>query len=69
MQEVRVEQEVIGHAIVDALNGYIREVLIPRCPELEAVWYGPEDRELDRLKYEIAAAVAAKWSMSQFSDQ
>lgn len=68
MREVRVEKEVIGHAIVDAINTYIREVLVPRCPELEAVWDGPEDKELDRLKYEVAATFAAKWAVSQVSD-
>ena len=68
MREVRVEKEVIGHAIVDAINTYIREVLVPRCPELKAVWDGPEDKELDRLKYEVAATFAAKWAVSQVSD-
>ena len=68
MREVRVEEEVIGHAIVDALNTYIREVLVPRCPELEAVWDGPDQKELDRLKYEVAATFAAKWAVSQVSD-
>jgi hypothetical protein len=68
VREVRVDQEIIGHAIVDALNAYIREVLIVHCPELAAVWNGPNEKELDRLKYEIAATVAAKWAVSQVSD-
>ncbi len=68
MREVRVEEEVIGHAIVDALNAYIREVLVPRCPVLGEVWDGPDDKELDRLKYEVAARFAAKWAVSQVSD-
>ena len=68
MREVRVEQEVIGHAIVDAINTYIREVLVPRCPGLGAVWDGPDEKELDRLKYEVAATFAAKWAVSQVDD-
>jgi hypothetical protein len=69
VREVRVEQEVIGHAIVDAINTYVREVLVPRCPPLAAVWDGPDDRELDRLKYEVAATFAAKWAVSRFHDE
>ena len=68
MREIRVEQEVIGHAIVDAINTYIRDVLIPRCPPLEAVWDESEDTDLKKRKYEIASIFAAKWSVSHGSD-
>jgi hypothetical protein len=68
MREIRVAEEVIGHAIVDAINTYIREVLVPRCPPLEEVWDGPDEKELDRLKYEIAAKFAAIWAVSQVED-
>lgn len=68
MREVRIDEEIIGHAIVDALNTYLREVLIPRCPALEAVWDGPDDKELDRLKYAVAATFAAKWAVSLVND-
>ena len=68
MREVRVEEEVISHAIVDAINTYVRKVLVTRYPELENVWHGSEDEELDRLKYEVAATFAAKWAVSQFSE-
>jgi hypothetical protein len=65
---VRIEQEIIGHAIVDAINAYVREVLVPRCPPLEAVWDSPDAQELIRLKYQVAATFAAKWAESQFND-
>jgi hypothetical protein len=68
MREVQIDREVIGHAIVDAINAYVREVLVPRCPELEAVWDGPDDKELDRLKYEAAETFAAKWAVSLTGD-
>ncbi len=67
-REVRVEQEIIGHAIADAINYFIREVLIPRCLELDVVWFGPESEELTRLKYEVAASFSAKWAVSLFND-
>lgn len=66
---MRVEEKVIGEAIVDAIKTYIREVLVPRCPALGVVWDGPEDKELDRLKYEVAATFAAKWAVSQVNDE
>jgi hypothetical protein len=68
MREVRIEEEIIGHAIVDAINTYVSGVLIPRCPSLEGVWDGPDAEELDRLKYQVAATFAAKWAVSQVND-
>jgi hypothetical protein len=70
VREVRVEQEVIGYAIVDAINTYIRDVLIPRCPQLGVLWNKSDNQEeLDRLKYEVADTFAAKWSVSQVNDE
>ncbi len=68
MREVRIDEEVIGHAIVDAINAFVREALVPRCPELEAVDDGLGS-EVMRLKYEVAARFAAKWAVSQVSDE
>jgi hypothetical protein len=68
MREVRIEEEIIGHAIVDSINNYVREVLVPRCPELGVVWDGPESTELLRLKYEVAATFAARWAVTQVND-
>lgn len=68
MREVRVEEEIIGHAIVDAINTFAA-IMIERCPPLDAVWNGPGQEELDRLKYEVAATFAAKWAVSHFSDE
>ena len=64
---MRVEEEIIGHAIVDAINTFVREVLVPRCPELEVVEDGLGS-EVMRLKYEVAARFAAKWAVSQVND-
>lgn len=68
MREVRTDSEVLGHAIVDGINVFIRDVLAPRCPALATLWNGPEDKELNRLKYEVAAATAARWAVAQIND-
>lgn len=69
MREVRSDPEVVEHAIVDAINAFIREVLAPRCPPLAELWDGPDGMELDRLKYEVAGAVAANWAVSWVNDE
>lgn len=69
VREVRADPEVVGHAIVDWINVYVRDVLAPRCPALAALWEeGPAVAELNRLKYEVAAAVAARWTVTQVND-
>ena len=68
MREVRTDPEIVSHAIVDAINHFIRVVLIPRCPPLDHVWNGPDADELDRLKYGVAAEFAAKWAVSLVND-
>jgi hypothetical protein len=68
MREVRLEPEVAGHAIVDAINVFVRDVLAPRCPPLAELWDGPDGKELDRLKYEVAATVAGRWAVSWVND-
>ena len=68
MREVRTNPEVVSHAIVDAINHFVRNVLVPRCPPLDVVWHGPGCGELDRLKYAVAAEFAAKWAVSRVND-
>jgi hypothetical protein len=69
MREIRTNPEIVGHAIVDGINVFVRDVLAPRCPALAALWSGQEDQELHRLKYEVAVAVAAQWIVSQINDE
>jgi hypothetical protein len=69
MREVRTDPEIVGHAIVDGINEFVRAVLVPRCPALAELWYGPNAEELDRLKYEVAAAMAAKWAVAPFNEK
>jgi hypothetical protein len=69
MREVRTDPEIVGHAISDGINRFIREVLVPRCPALAELWYGPNSKELLRLKYEVAAAVAAQWAVVQINEE
>jgi hypothetical protein len=53
---------------VDGINNFIREVLISRCPPLTDIWEGAEAKDLDRLKYELARRVAAKWAVAHLED-
>jgi hypothetical protein len=69
MREARTDPEIVGHAIVDGINVFVRDVLAPRCPALAALWEGSEDKELDRLKHKVAATVAARWAVSQVNDE
>ena len=62
MSRIELDSELVGHAISDAINTYVREVLIPRGVVAEDVW--DADKELMNLKYEIAEKVAQKWKVS-----
>ena len=68
MREVRTDPEIVGHAIVDAINYFVRTALVPRCPSLDHVWNGPDAEALDRLKYAVAAKFVAKWAVSVVHD-
>jgi hypothetical protein len=68
MREVRTDPEILSHAIADAINDFVRVVLVPRCPPLDRVWSGQDADELDRLKYSVAAEFAAKWPVSLVND-
>ena len=69
MREVRTNPDIVSHAIVDAINYFVRNVLVPRCPHLDIVWNGPGSGELDQLKYTVAAEFAAKWAVSLVNDE
>jgi hypothetical protein len=68
MREVRTDPEIVSHAVVDGINAFVREVLEPRCPALREL-SGAQQEEMLRLKYEIAAAVAANWAVSWANDE
>jgi hypothetical protein len=55
MREVRSDPEVLVHAVVDGINVFLRDVLLPRCPGLEEIL---SDEEVLRLKYDVAKTVA-----------
>jgi hypothetical protein len=69
MSPERIEQEIIFHAIVDGINTFVREILVPRCPALKPIWDEPPPFDLDRLKYEVAATIAANWAVSKFAEE
>lgn len=69
MRAERLDPELVSHAVVDGINSFVREVLIPRCPPLAVIWDGSDSEELIRLKYEIAAAVAEEWSMVWINEE
>ncbi len=69
MREIRTDVEVLIHVISDGINGYIRDVLIPRGVVDKEVWGAASaDSDLIRLKYEVAAAVAESWAVSWRND-
>ena len=71
MREIRTDTEVLIHVISDGINVYIRDVLIPRGVVDEEAYHagGGADDDLVRLKYEVAAAVAARWAVSWRSNE
>lgn len=62
MNRIELDTETIGHAISDAINIYVREILVPRGVVHQDAW--DTDKELIKLKYEIAEQVAQKWKVS-----
>jgi hypothetical protein len=69
MREIHTDVEVLINAISDAINVYIRDVLIPRGVMDKHAWdrVGPND-DLIRLKYEVATSVANRWAVSWRND-
>ncbi|HEX8913636.1 MAG TPA: hypothetical protein VF796_14855, partial [Humisphaera sp.] len=55
---------VLEHAIVDAINVYVRDVLIPRGL-VDGERYGDAAQELDRLKHDVARRWAENWKVCQ----
>jgi hypothetical protein len=65
MRKIETDPEVLVFAITDAINLYVREVLIPRGIVSKDAW---DDDELLRLKYEVADTVANNWAVSWRND-
>lgn len=65
MREIRTDPEVVAHAISDAINIYVGALAARGVVDRTAWEAGSEvDSDLLRLKYEVAAAVAARWAVS-----
>jgi hypothetical protein len=70
MREIRTDVEILVHAISDGINTYMQDVLIPRGVADKDAWDAAgADSDLIRLKYEVAAAVAARWVVSWRNDE
>ncbi|MGL6073081.1 MAG: hypothetical protein ACRC8S_02845 [Fimbriiglobus sp.] len=70
MREIRTDPEVVAHAISDAINLFMRELEDRGLIDQEACEIGfGIDGDLLRLKYEIAASVAARWEVSWRQDE
>lgn len=65
---VETDVEVLRHAVVDGINAFVREVLIPMLPSLDAVWNAETSANLLEAKYRIAEMVAENWRTSSFND-
>jgi hypothetical protein len=68
MRKLETDPEVIVNAISDAINIYVRDVLMPRGVVSKEAWHGEGSEELLRLKYEIAKTVAASWKVCWIDD-
>jgi hypothetical protein len=64
MREIRTDVEVLIHAISDGINGYIAELTQRGIVDEDAWGTAGADSDLIRLKYEVAAQVAARWAVS-----
>jgi hypothetical protein len=67
MRKIETDPEVLVHAISDAINVYMRDVLRPRGLIPSDIPIDVDD-ELLRLKYEIAQTVAESWKVSWIND-
>jgi hypothetical protein len=65
MREVRSDPEVLTNAVVDGINVFCRDVLIPRSPALKDIWCADE---ILRLQYQVAEAVAKSWTVCWIAD-
>ncbi len=66
MRRVEVDSEVLYHAINDAINGFVREVLIPRSHVNAEVYFN--DEELVGLQHQTAKQWAEHWKISWKND-
>lgn len=67
MRRVEIDPEVVVNAINDAINIFVREVLVPRGLIDAGVYFN--DPDLDRLKHDIAKHCAERWKVSWRNDQ
>jgi hypothetical protein len=65
MREVRSDPEVLVHAVVDGINVFVRDVLLPRCPALKEIL---RDEDILRRKYEVAKTIAGWKAVSWIDD-
>jgi hypothetical protein len=63
MRTVHSDPDILAHAIVDGINIYVRDVLIPRGLIDPERYFG--DSSLVQLEHRIAEQVAAAWRTSQ----
>lgn len=66
MRRVETDPEILGSAINDAINVFVREVLIPRGLVNEEAYFN--DSELDALKHNIAKHWAERWKVCWKND-
>ncbi len=64
MREIRTDGEVLIHAISDGINGYIAELIQRGIVDKDTWGAAGPNSDLIRLKYEVAARVAANWAVS-----
>jgi hypothetical protein len=68
LRDVRTDREVLLHAINDAINIFVREVLLPEGIIDQQGFDRLDDDRLMAAKYAIADKVAAWWEHCQIDD-
>ena len=69
LREVRIDPEISVHAINDAINRFVVEVLLPRGLLDEKRYFdSDEDKELMRLQAQIVRETAERWRVSYIND-
>ena len=64
---IQSNPEVLEHAVIDGINIFVRDVLIPRGLVDANRYHG--DEELLRLKYAIAKKVAQSWETCHLNEE
>ena len=68
LHKVRPNTDILHAAIVDGINAYLREVLLPQGlieQERLSEWTGPD---LDCVKHAIASRIAASWETCEIDE-